>query len=659
MQLSHITGIFEWFLNLSRSNKRIFSVLVDLCMLFIACWSALSLRLGTVNGVLESYWLICLLAPLCSIPVMIRMGMYRAVIRYVGYRAIWTTLKTVSLGTLIWMAAVAIVDLVPAVPRSTFFIYWMAALVAIGGTRILGRWMFRQFTPVGRSYKNRHAHRALIYGAGASGQQMATAFLISPEVSPLGFVDDDPAIHGTEIMGLRVYNTEELDDLVKRYDVDTVLLAIRDLSVTRKREIVRRLASFGLKVKVMPSLTDVAHGKVPFSNMANIDVVDLLGRDSIDPDVRLLERCIQGRVVLVTGAGGSIGGELCRQVLQNKPRRLIVFDSSEYALYTIEKELLESVETDGGEVEIYPILGTVQDYAHLSDLMRKYSVETVYHAAAYKHVPLVEHNVVAGIRNNLMGTYWAAEAAVQAGVKHFVLISTDKAVRPTNVMGATKRLAEMVLQAISQREANGEQGTRFSMVRFGNVLGSSGSVIPLFRKQIALGGPLTITHPDITRYFMTVSEAASLVIQAGAMGHSGDVFVLDMGEPVKIVDLADKMISLAGYQVKSPENPDGDIEIVYTGLRPGEKLYEELLIGGDVLGTEHPMIMRSSEDFLPWERMELELQQLNALLDKNDYVEIRRKLIELVSGYSPYAEISDFLFFKDDGNGKYPEKIRH
>lgn len=617
-------------------------------MLFIACWSALSLRLGTVNGVLEAYWLVCLLAPVCSIPVMIPMGMYRAVIRYVGYRAIWTTVRTVSLGTLIWIAAVGLVDLTPAVPRSTFFIYWMSALVAIGGTRVLGRWMFRQFTPMGRSYKNRHAHRALIYGAGASGQQMATAFLISPEVSPLGFLDDDPSKHGTEIMGLRVYGTDELDDLVKRYDVDTVLLAIRDLSVTRKREIVRRLENLNLKVKVMPSLTDVAHGKVPFSNMANIDVVDLLGRDSVDPDVRLLERCIQGRVVLVTGAGGSIGSELCRQVLKNEPRRLILFDSSEYALYTIEKELSECLESDGIDTEIYPILGSVQDYHHLLGLMRKYSVETVYHAAAYKHVPLVEHNVVAGIRNNLFGTYWAAEAAVRAGVKHFVLISTDKAVRPTNVMGATKRLAEMVLQAISEREAQQGNAIHFSMVRFGNVLGSSGSVIPLFRKQIALGGPVTITHPDITRYFMTVSEAASLVIQAGAMGYSGDVFVLDMGQPVKILDLADKMIRLAGYEVKSAENPEGDIEIVYTGLRPGEKLYEELLIRGDVLGTEHSMIMRSTEDFLSWNKMEYELNEVTQLLDSYDYIAIRNKLIELVSGYSPYSEISDYLFLQDE-----------
>lgn len=647
--------VFSWFLQSSRARKRVFSLVVDVCMLSFACWGAVALRLGTFGGLLESYWPVFLLAPLCAVPVMIRMGLYRAVIRYVGYRAIWTIVQSVTLGVVIWALVVTLFDLF--VPSSSIIIYWMAALVAVGGTRILGRWMFRQFTPVGRSYKNRHACWALIYGAGASGQQMATALLISPEVSPIGFIDDDTSVYGTEIAGLRVYQLDDIEDLIRRYDVDTVLLAIRSLTVQRKREIVYKLEKYRLKVKVMPTLGDVAKGLVQLNNMSDVDVVDLLGRDSVEPDVKLLASCIKNISVLVTGAGGSIGSELCRQIIRQEPSHLILFEASEYALYSIEKELAEYVAAHEVDVQLYPILGSVQDQAHLKTIMEHYSIGTVYHAAAYKHVPLVEHNVVAGIRNNLFGTIRTAEAAVEAGVKNFVLISTDKAVRPTNVMGAAKRTAEMALQAISEREALAGNAMRFSMVRFGNVLGSSGSVIPLFRKQIAKGGPVTLTHAKITRYFMTVSEAASLVIQAGSMGHSGDVFVLDMGEPMKIVDLAREMILLAGYSVKTDQNPGGDIEIVYTGLRPGEKLYEELLIGEDIRGTEHPMILRSSEEFLAWEDMRTELIEMESLLELGDHQGIRKKLEKLVSGYHPKTDIKDYLFTAPVTIGN--DQVRH
>lgn len=626
-------------------------------MLFFACWSAMGLRFGSYSGILDTYWLAFLLAPMCAIPVMVPMGLYRAVIRYVGYRAIWTVVRAVTFGVLAWVVAVSLIDLPAPVPHSSFVIYWMAALVTVGGTRILGRWMFRQFTPVGRSYKNRHACRALIYGAGAAGQQMATALLISSEVSPVGFIDDDASIHGTEILGLRVHRLGEIEDLIRRLDVDTVLLSIRNIPVARKREIVRRLEQYHLNVKVMPTLGDVAKGRVQLNHLSNVDVIDLLGRDSVAPDEQLLAKCIQNQSVLVTGAGGSIGSELCRQIIRQKPSRLILFESSEYALYQIDKELSEYLGAAEIDIELYPILGTVQDRFHLRALMSHYGVETVYHAAAYKHVPLVEHNVIAGIRNNLFGTLHTAEAAVESGVKNFVLISTDKAVRPTNVMGAAKRMSEMLLQAISEREEHAGSDISFSMVRFGNVLGSSGSVIPLFRKQIAQGGPVTITHPDITRYFMTVSEAASLVIQAGSMGHSGDVFVLDMGQPMKIVDLAKEMILLAGCSVKTPENAEGDIEIVYTGLRPGEKLYEELLIGGDMRGTEHKMILRSSEEFLPWPQISAELADLEVLLERGDHYGIREKLCKLVSGYKPESEIKDYLF--STKTDFVVDKVRH
>lgn len=657
MQLSQVTKLFEWFLNLSRPHKRIFSVVVDICMLFFACWLAIGLRLGSYSGLLDTYWLAFLLAPVCAIPVMVPMGLYRAVIRYVGYRAIWTVVRAVTFGVITWVVVVSVIQLSTPIPRSSFVIYWLAALVSVGGTRLLGRWMFRQFTPVGRSYKNRHACRALIYGAGASGQQMATALLISSEVSPIGFIDDDASVQGTEMLGLRVHRLGEIEDLIHRYDVDTVLLAIRDIPIARKREIVRKLEQYHLNVKVMPTLSDVAKGHVQLNHMSNVDVVDLLGRDSVDPDEQLLAKCIQGCSVLVTGAGGSIGSELCRQIVLQKPSRLILFESSEFALYQIEKELSDYLCTAEINIELYPILGNVQDRFHLCTLMKHYAVEAVYHAAAYKHVPLVEHNVIAGIRNNLFGTFHTAEAAVESGVKYFVLISTDKAVRPTNVMGAAKRMSEMLLQAISEREESVGNDIRFSMVRFGNVLGSSGSVIPLFRKQISQGGPVTITHPDITRYFMTVSEAASLVIQAGSMGHSGDVFVLDMGQPMKIVDLAKEMILLAGCSVRTPGNPEGDIEVVYTGLRPGEKLYEELLIGGDVRGTEHKMILRSSEEFLLWPQISAELKELEVLLERGDHSGIRQKLCKLVSGYKPESEIKDYLY--SSSADVVVDKVRH
>ncbi|TNF01287.1 MAG: polysaccharide biosynthesis protein [Bacteroidetes bacterium] len=611
-------------------------------MLFAACWTAVALRLGTYEDLLNQFWMVFALAPLCTIPVLIPMGLYRAVIRYVGYRSMWTVVRAVSLGVLVWALVVTLFDLF--VPRSSIVIYWMAALVAVGGTRLLGRWMFRQLTPIGRSYKNQHASRALIFGAGASGQQMATAFLMSPEVSPIGFLDDDQTIHGSEIQGLRVYGLNDLERLIRQYDIDTVLLGVKNMPIKRKREVVHFIEQYPITVKAMPILSDAAQGKLQFSNMPNIDVTDLLGRDSVAPDLSLLASCVQGKAVMVTGAGGSIGSELCRQIIALKPIRLVLFELTEFALYSIESELAAYLQEHEVDVELIPIIGSVQDKQHLERVMTCYGINTVYHAAAYKHVPLVEHNVISGVRNNLFGTLYAAEASVCSGVDNFVLISTDKAVRPTNIMGATKRMAEMALQAISDRESKEGSSIKFAMVRFGNVLGSSGSVIPLFRKQISLGGPVTVTHPEITRYFMTIPEAASLVIQAGAMGEGGDVFLLDMGQPIRINELAKDMILLAGYSVRDEHNPSGDIEIVYSGLRPGEKLYEELLIQGDVQGTDHKMIMKSSEDFIGWDKFREELVKLEHLMSQCDYLAIREMFMNLVSGYEPESGIKDYLY---------------
>lgn len=645
MKKTRLYFVFSWFLDLPRQGKRLISLFLDTIMLFSACWAAFILRFGEAYEVIGEFWLAFVLAPVCIVPIMIPMGLYRAVIRYVGYRALWTVVKAVSLGILIWSFVVTVAGL--DIPSAAMIIFWMAALVSVGGSRLLGRWMFRQLTPVGRSYKNLHASRALVYGAGASGQQIASAFWLSPEVSPIGFIDDDPAIQGSEIGGLRVYALSDIEHLIRQYDVDTVLLAIRSIPVARKRELVHHLEQFPVTVKVMPTLGDVATGKLHFSNIPNLDVTDLLGRDSVSPDRELLAECIETKSVMVTGAGGSIGSELCRQVILQKPTTLVLFELSEFSLYKIESELRSRISDLSIDVCLIPILGNVQDQQHVESVMRRFAVDTVYHAAAYKHVPIVEHNSLSGIKNNIFGTLSAAEAAVECGVQKFVLVSTDKAVRPTNVMGATKRLSELVLQAISAREKALSTTTEFAMVRFGNVLGSSGSVIPLFRKQIAQGGPITVTHPEITRYFMTIPEAASLVVQAGSIGHSGDVFLLDMGKSVKIVDLAKEMIRLAGYSVKDESNPTGDIEIVYTGLRPGEKLYEELLISGDIQGTQHPMIMRSSEDFIDWKELHGHLLQLESKIEKYDYDGIRSALLCLVSGYNPQTGIKDFLFEKE------------
>jgi len=473
----------------------------------------------------------------------------------------------------------------------------------------------------------------------------------------VAFVDDDAGVANRVIAGLRVYTPKHIQQMIDETGADEILLAMPSISRARRREILDALEPYALHVRSVPGFTDLASGRVKVEDIQEVDIADLLGRDAVPPRQDLFERCIKNQVVLVTGAGGSIGSELCRQILASGARTLLLFEHSEFNLYSIHAELQQRIERESLPIKLVPILGSIRNFERLFDILQTWRVNTVYHAAAYKHVPMVEHNVAEGVLNNLVGTLNAAQASIKAGVANFVLISTDKAVRPTNVMGSTKRLAEMVLQALSRESApvlffddsgvHHVNKTRFTMVRFGNVLGSSGSVIPLFREQIKQGGPVTVTHPNITRYFMTIPEAAQLVIQAGSLGQGGDVFVLDMGEPVKIADLAEKMIRLSGLSVCDERNPHGDISIEFTGLRPGEKLYEELLIGEDVKPTEHPMIMRAEEDMLPWDELKARLQELLAAVSEDDYSRVRVLLRETVHGYVPEGEIVDWIHLRN------------
>jgi len=653
-------------IRLPRRYKRLLQVAVDVLLIWAALWLAFVVRLGfdkRVDPFGDHFWLFAI-APLIAIPLFIRTGMYRAVMRYFGNDALIAISKAVTISALMLALAVYWYREPPAlVPRSLVFNYWWLSLLMIGGLRLLMRHYFmgdwyvagRQM-PFTNSQSPHSLPKVAIYGAGAAGNQLVAALRMGRSMQPVAFIDDDSNIATRIIAGLQVYKPKHIQQMIDETGAQEVLLAVPSLSRSRRREILECLEVFPLHVRSVPGFMDLASGRVKVDDLQEVDVADLLGRDLIPPSQTLLERCIQGQVVMVTGAGGSIGSELCRQILSSTPRVLVLFDHSEFNLYSIHTELERRIQRESLSLRLVPILGSVRNAGRLLDVMHTWQVDTVYHAAAYKHVPMVEHNIAEGVVNNVMGTLYAAQAAIQAGVEHFVLISTDKAVRPTNVMGSTKRLAEMTLQALSNEAAPvlfGENEglhrvnkTRFNMVRFGNVLGSSGSVIPRFHEQIRRGGPVTVTHPSITRYFMTIPEAAQLVIQAGAMGQGGEVFVLDMGRPVKIFDLAEKMIRLSGLSVRSERNPHGDIAIEFTGLRPGEKLYEELLIGDNVSETEHPMIMRANEEYWPWERFKAVLAELMAAVERDDYERVRQLLREAVSGYKPDGEIVDWIHMK-------------
>jgi UDP-N-acetylglucosamine 4,6-dehydratase len=644
-------------LQMPRQDKRALQVLADVLLLWGALWLAFFIRLGfdgMINPFGEYLWLF-IAAPVTAIPLFIRFGLYRAVLRYFGSEALVTILNAISLSALLLALVIFLIRPEELMPRSVIFIYWALSLLFVGGLRLLMRQYFS-----GELFPVRHATshslpKVAIYGAGAAGNQLLAALRMGRRMQPVAFIDDDTGVVGRVISGIKVYRPSEIEQMALRTGAQEVLLAIPSASRSRRREILGELESYPLHVRTIPGFMDLASGQVSVSDLQEVDVIDLLGRDSVPPHRELFERCLLRQVVMVTGAGGSIGSELCRQIIANSPSTLILFEHSEFNLYSIHTELEQRIKRESLPIRLVPILGSIRNSGRLYDVMRTWSVNTVYHAAAYKHVPMVEHNIAEGVLNNVLGTTLTAQAAVKAGVEHFVLISTDKAVRPTNVMGSTKRLAEMVLQALSAEPAPillDDEGvhqvnkTRFTMVRFGNVLGSSGSVIPLFHEQIRRGGPVTVTHPNITRYFMTIPEAAQLVIQAGSMGEGGDVFVLDMGEPVRIAALAEKMIHLSGLSVSSDKSPHGDIAIEFTGLRPGEKLYEELLIGDNVTPTEHPMIMRANEEHLPWEQFKVRLAGLLEAVDRDDYERVRQLLRETVSGYKPEGEIVDWIHMK-------------
>lgn len=622
----------QFLFSLRRSQKRLVSVMVDSVFLLFAFWFALLVRLDSVDVLLKpDYWWLILLTIPFSITAFVRLGLYRAVLRYLGSQALTAIVAGVLVSTvvLVLLAYYGSIDL----PRTVPFIYAAFSLVFVGGARALMRSL------VG-SGMNRRGEPVVIYGAGVSGRQTSIALAQSHEYYPIAFVDDDESLQGTVIQSLHVHAPKALRKLIKQKAATRVLLAMPSASRSRRQEIINQLEPLTVKVMTLPAMADLVSGDKLFSDVKEVEIEDLLGRDSVAPRQNLLSANIKNKVVMVTGAGGSIGSELCRQILKQSPKKLVLFELSEYALYSIERELCVTALEIGLDIEILPIMGSVQRENRVHAVMNAFKVQTVYHAAAYKHVPLVEHNVVEGVRNNVFGTLYTARAAISAKVETFVLVSTDKAVRPTNIMGTTKRMAELILQALSRESHQ----TRFCMVRFGNVLGSSGSVVPLFRKQIANGGPVTVTHPKITRFFMTIPEASQLVIQAGAMGIGGDVFVLDMGKSVKIVDLAAKMIRLSGFEVKDAANPNGDIAIEFTGLRPGEKLYEELLVGDDVTGTDHERIMTANEVYLPWNKLEYILAQLDKACHEFNHEIIREILLAAPTGFSPTDGICDLVW---------------
>ena len=641
--LSH-DSLVEKGTDLPRSVKKTIMVAADLIALPVALWVAITLRLGSFDhGQMTAGWLYLAL-PLVTLPVLSMLGLYRTIVRFISSRDLFAPLLGVTASTLL-LILITFAPESGIVPRSSLVIYWALALLWVGGSRLLVRSLLAP--------RSAQANRVVIYGAGGAGARLASAMEFSAEARPVAFIDDDRSLWGAVINGLRVYKPMDLGRLKDQFGVDKVLLAMPSISRATRRTVLKSVQLPGLRVQTVPDITEILSGGAQLEDVRDVDANDLLGREPVAPIQSLFDACIRGKVVMVTGAGGSIGSELCRQILRHGARRLVLFEMSELALYNIERELRVLVAAENIRTDISPLLGNARNRARLREVIHAFGVNTIYHAAAYKHVPIVECNVIEGIQNNVISTWYTAEAAVECGVETFVLISTDKAVNPTNVMGATKRLAELILQAFSERGGR----TKFCMVRFGNVLESSGSVVPLFREQIRRGGPVTVTHPEVIRYFMTITEAAQLVLQAAGMAIGGEVYVLDMGKPVRIADLARRMIALSGLTVRDEENASGDIEIRFTGLRPAEKLYEELLIGTNVTGTMHPMILRAVEHSVPWEELRAILDELKELVGKVDICATRTLLHRAVREYQPAADITDHVWCSVESQRKVQSKV--
>lgn len=615
-----------------RFAKQLFVVILDACTGVLAMWLAFSLRLDMLhipgNG---TQWIVYGLGPVLAFPIFVKMGLYRAIFRYNGISALIAIGRAVAVYGIILLTFLVFAQL-EGIPRSAGILQPIILLLLIGTSRTLG-WLWLS------GFKRNVQYRFVIYGAGNAGAQTAAGLSGMHNHVLVGFVDDDPNKTGTSINGTDVHAASELARLIKRSSVTDVLLAIPSATPKRRREIIEYVSNIQVRVRTLPGLTDLASGRISVTDFQDIDVGDLLGRDPVAPDPELLERQIRNQTVMVTGAGGSIGTELCRQILTAQPRVLVLVEHSEYALYGIYEELTRHPLVLNGQCKVVPAIANVTNEQRILALCKMHHPECIFHAAAYKHVPIVEGNAAEGVFNNVFGTLATVRAALSTNVACFVLISTDKAVRPTNVMGASKRVAEMILQALSAANPTAHHAPdsalhsmRMTIVRFGNVLGSSGSVIPLFRRQIAAGGPMTVTHPDVTRYFMTIPEAAELVLQASAMAQGGEVFLLDMGQPVRIIELARRMITLSGLTIKDATHPQGDVEIMITGLRPGEKLFEELLIGENPTTTPHTRIMQAREDFLPWSKLETELAALAICIEHDDDTKIRESLSRLVTG---------------------------
>ncbi|WP_166265061.1 polysaccharide biosynthesis protein [Marinobacter caseinilyticus] len=624
--------MFQKFLGFPRIYKRLISLASDSFFLFFAFWAAFALRLE------QQFWvpsyqqlLVSALTVVFTLAIFMRLGLYRAVIRFLSDKAFLTIIYGVAASSAIFIVLGYLLQ-VP-VPRSVPIIYAALAFIFVGGTRLSVRMLV-----------NHPRHRAkeavAIIGAGPTGRQLATALNQGTEYDPVMFVTFDRSNHKSLINGVSVFSIEHIEKNALKFRVRRLLLALEPDSRVDRRDLLKRLEPLSIPVQTVPSISELVAGQARINDIRDLELEDLLGRDPVRPDNAMVAASLHGKVVMVSGAGGSIGSELCRQIIRHHPKALVLFEQSEFSLYAIERELISINRAEGLAVELHPLLGSVTHRRRCETVIRSFGVQMVYHAAAYKHVPLVEQNIIEGVQNNVFGTWHMAEAAIAAGVERFVLISTDKAVRPTNVMGASKRLAELVLQGLAQRQ----DGTRFSMVRFGNVLGSSGSVVPLFRDQIRDGGPITVTHPDIIRYFMTIPEASQLVLQAGSMGEGGDVFVLNMGEPVKIAELARKMIHLMGLTEKNDERPGGDIELIFSGLRPGEKLYEELLIGDNPQGTAHPRIMMAREVSMVWPEIELLLEKLMLASHNFDCLEVVDLLRNAPTGYTPSSDMADLVW---------------
>ena len=628
----------------SRAAKRLVVVALDVVLALVATWIAFTLRLDTLHWPAGDQWRVYVLTPVLAIPIFVKFGLYRAIFRYTGQAALNTMAKAVGTFAAL-LIAILLWQKWQGVPRSLGVLQPLIFLLLVGGSRALARFWLANMG-AGRPQIE---GQMLIYGAGTAGVQTATAMAVSGQYQLLGFIDDDRSKVGRSVNGVQVFAASAVPDLVAKNEVTDILLALPSASRSRRNEIIQSLQSLPVHIRTLPAWSDLASGRISVQDFRELDVEDLLGREPVPPDTALLGQNLTGLVVLVTGAGGSIGSELCRQIIFQSPRQLLLLDHNEFGLYTIHQELQGICVNRAFGVELVPLLGSVTNYPRLFAVCETYRPATIYHAAAYKHVPMVEGNAGEGVANNIFGTLNMARAAIENSVERFVLISTDKAVRPTNVMGATKRMAELVLQGLAVEAAPRFPGvqlathqveshqTCFTMVRFGNVLGSSGSVVPLFRRQLAEGGPLTVTHPEVTRYFMTIPEAAQLVLQAGAMAHGGDVFVLDMGEPVKIIDLARRMVRLSGLSLRDDANPDGDIAIAITGLRPGEKLYEELLIGDNPEATAHARIMKAHENYLPWPELAVQLDSLSTAALHDDLPAMQALLERNVHGYQPGA----------------------